>query len=187
MRTRLYHLFIVLFTTHFITAQTPKGECGCKQDLKYVVNYIENNLASFADNVDSTNRLQYEMMRTKLMASAAAATNQQTCFRLLQSYVEYFKDEHTSIRRLDDESFANYVMMDFGFFKLYKTEVAASNQHDENLNSSESLCSFQILDSSTAYMKINSFDGNYTAKLDSFYKCTENKIKERPNLIIDLR
>jgi hypothetical protein len=47
--------------------------------------------------------------------------------------------------------------------------------------------SFKLLDDSTGYLQLLSFDKKYKNELDSFYKTLDLVIQSKPNLIIDLR
>jgi len=55
-----------------------------------------------------------------------------------------------------------------------------------NLNNSNTL-EFKILNDSTSYVRIPSFSGGLSAKIDSFYMAIDAQIQSKPYLIIDVR
>ena len=46
---------------------------------------------------------------------------------------------------------------------------------------------FQRINDSTAYLRVSSFSGYYTAKIDSLYQAVDEEIRQTPHLIIDVR
>lgn len=56
-----------------------------------------------------------------------------------------------------------------------------------SVNSSSSVVNFQVLNSTTAYISIKSFDGQFNRYFDSVYSIVVPKLKQYPNLIIDVR
>lgn len=56
-----------------------------------------------------------------------------------------------------------------------------------NGTSSSKEYEFKVLNDSTNYLLLHSFDQQLTSKLDSFYNSVDHEIKRRPNLIIDIR
>ena len=72
--------------------------CKCENELDFVIDYIENNLPGFIDNVNDTNKRQYESFKEELKLSAVKnCDNRFECLKNLMIYVEYFKDNHTEI------------------------------------------------------------------------------------------
>jgi Peptidase family S41 len=53
--------------------------------------------------------------------------------------------------------------------------------------STNQVYSFQKLNDSINYIKINSFNGSYTAELNRFYKTVDSAIRSMPYLVIDVR
>ncbi|MDW3194627.1 MAG: S41 family peptidase [Cytophagales bacterium] len=90
----------VLFniTLFFSLVASAQSECGCEQELDFVISYYEKNLASFSDNVNDENRTDYELFKEDLRKEARTVTYKADCFRVLTYYVEFFKDNHASIR-----------------------------------------------------------------------------------------
>lgn len=268
-------------------------ECDCLKDYKFVVNYTERNLPAFVDNVTSETRNTYENFKEKLHDKIETITSRNECVKYLTYYVEYFKDNHTTIRTSNrseafDENntkkrndflksniyqeretielkesdlqnqysisdirgfyqtqdslytvvvipnkteFRDYigVVVDSktklwekgqvkfelrekergvyeGFFYSkyhlvkYKTTVTFNNGIIDNLwfktlkneytdysvSKSES-AEFKIISDSISYLRISSFGGEYSKKLDSLYKSISPIVMNTPYLIIDVR
>ncbi|TGE15809.1 S41 family peptidase [Hymenobacter elongatus] len=90
---RLYGLLFLLFSAGVSRAQN----CGCVQDLDFTVRYLEKNMPGFADNVTPANRKTYENFKRTIRQAAATNPPQNICLKYLTTYVEYFRDSHTTI------------------------------------------------------------------------------------------
>jgi len=72
--------------------------CKCEDDFHFITKYIESNLPGFYDNVDDVNNEQYRAFKTSLKNQAVASCGDRfDCFKILTTYVEFFKDNHTRI------------------------------------------------------------------------------------------
>lgn len=72
--------------------------CSCQNELKFVIDYYEQNLPGYSDNVTSANQKEYEQFKLELLDNAGKVCEQKKdCFKLLTYYVEYFKDNHSGI------------------------------------------------------------------------------------------
>ena len=74
-------LFILLLISEISFSQT----CKCETELKFVSNYYEKNLPSFIDNVNSSNRKQYEKFKKLLFYKSKNSNSKMDCFKLLKS------------------------------------------------------------------------------------------------------
>lgn len=90
----------LLLFIFFLTAISSIGQtdCSCTSELNFVIGYYERNLPGFSDNVTPKTTEQYERLKNKLLAETKRTTNKVDCFKLLTYYVEFFKDNHSSIR-----------------------------------------------------------------------------------------
>lgn len=92
MKTLYTVLFLILSLN--IYAQN----CNCENELKFVINYYEENLPGFIDNVNSKNLNSYNNFKKELLTQTKNYCNKETdCFKILLKYVEFFKDNHSSI------------------------------------------------------------------------------------------
>lgn len=89
-------LFIIFFSYSLLTFA--QSTCSCEDELDFVMDYYEKNLASFSDNVSEENRSEYERFKQDLRKEAITVNYAADCFRVLTYFVEFFKDNHASIR-----------------------------------------------------------------------------------------
>lgn len=283
---KLLFTIIFLLLTQIVFSQS---DCTCEKELSFVINYYENNLASFGDNVNDDNKKAYENFKKALNKEAKTIKNATNCFRVLTYYVEFFKDNHSSIRmrsknvdenneeevkqflesdlyksrevyKLKKEDFKQYPIEDIRgvynlgeFYKIaiipnktpfrdyigvilesksklwkkgqVKVEIkkvgknhyeAFSYLRNHSLRFSgryklksgilgdtwvktikrdahnysiidDNSFNFTMLNDTIAYLRIPSFSGSQTAKIDSLYKVADKKIRQTPYLIIDVR
>ena len=91
---KLNILFFLVFGCSYFLAQS----CKCLDEFDYVVNYYEQNLPGFNDNVSVENQSEYDLFKKGLREKALGfCENKVDCFRYLLKYVEFFKDNHSSI------------------------------------------------------------------------------------------
>lgn len=92
--------FIVLFLVlqFFPIITKAQNGCNCQKELDFVVGYYERNLPGFKDNVTNENRSFYNQFKKDLQEAALASKNELACFKVLTQFVEFFKDNHSSIR-----------------------------------------------------------------------------------------
>lgn len=91
--------FILTFLILSLTININYAQnCKCENELNFVIDYIENNLPGFIDNVNESNKSQYEKFKKDLNISAIKNCNDKTaCLKTLITYVEFFRDNHTEI------------------------------------------------------------------------------------------
>ena len=85
---------LILLLSQLVFSQSA---CNCENELSFVVDYYENNLASYSDNVNEENLGDYENFKSDLRKEAKMVQHPSDCFRVLTYYVEFFKDNHSSI------------------------------------------------------------------------------------------
>ena len=93
MKTYFINLLLLL-SLQLVNAQ----DCKCQKEFDFVVNYYEENLPGFKDNVNSTTIATYNQLKNKLRKQAKQyCNNEDLCYKTLLVYVEFFKDNHSSI------------------------------------------------------------------------------------------
>ena len=80
-----------------------QATCDCESELNFVIDYLEANVPSFQDNVDTTNQETYDLLKEKVAANAKSADSEVACFKTLTYYVEFFKDNHTSLQSYSED------------------------------------------------------------------------------------
>ena len=91
------HLLISLFISSLTTFSLAQN-CDCGDELKFVIDYYEANLPGFRDNVTESNQSDYNAFKGKLAEqSQKYCGDKNQCFKILSTYVEFFKDNHSYI------------------------------------------------------------------------------------------
>lgn len=91
-------LVYFVFALCFLQLVHAQSTCSCEDELNFVMDYYEKNLASFSDNVSDKNRTEYESFKRDLRQEVKSVSHVADCFKVLTYYVEFFKDNHASIR-----------------------------------------------------------------------------------------
>lgn len=100
MRLILTFLFLIVYLSI-----TNAQNCKCEDELNFVINYYEENLPGFIDNVNEKNIELYNKLKKQLLKQATNYCNSETdCFKTLLLYVEYFRDNHSSLYQNNDLS-----------------------------------------------------------------------------------
>ena len=90
--------FLLLLSVQTSTAQpVVQPDCGCAQDFDFVVRYLERNLPAYLQDVTAATRPAYEQLKRRLRHVAAQTPAPARCLPVLVAYVEFFRDQHTSI------------------------------------------------------------------------------------------
>jgi len=84
--------FTALFANNIFTQ-----EIDCKGDVHFVIDYSERNLPAYSLDINSLNRNEYESFKKEIINKSVIVKSQKECFQLLYSYVEFFKDQHSTI------------------------------------------------------------------------------------------
>ncbi|WP_177204572.1 S41 family peptidase [Hymenobacter arizonensis] len=71
--------------------------CGCVQDFDFVVSYLERNLPAYPRDVTAQTRPAYERLKRRLRQGASLQSTPTRCLPILVAYVEFFRDQHTTI------------------------------------------------------------------------------------------
>ncbi|MFY7810367.1 MAG: S41 family peptidase [Flavobacterium sp.] len=126
-------------------------ECKCENELKFVINYYEENLPAYTIDVNKSNINWYNQFKIDLLKESKNKCNKETdCYKIILTYVEFFKDNHSSIYqnssiKIDEskpeevEKFLNSdTFKDREFFENFKIE--------ENNSLNEIVNTFQMND-----------------------------------------
>lgn len=87
----------LLLISAFLCNLAYSQKCNCNTELKFVIDYYERNLPGFKDNVTPETKPTYEKLKQTLLSSSKTSTTKVDCFKTLTHYVEFFKDNHSSI------------------------------------------------------------------------------------------
>jgi len=168
MKYCLLILFLSVF--NYLKAQ----ECKCQDELSFVINYYEENLPGFIDNVNENNQSQYNNFKDELFEQTQNnCENENLCFKILLNYVESFRDNHSSI----------YV----------NNSVSINENSDEEVNkflNSDVYNSREIIDEIQApsNASLNSIENNYQTA-DSSYSVSivksQNLFRDYAGVILE--
>lgn len=96
LRTSLKNALIILLMLY--TRSAWAQNCKCQDELDFVINYYEENLPGFVDNVDEENYPAYNDFKKELTDQAnESCEEREACFKTLLTYVEFFQDNHSTI------------------------------------------------------------------------------------------
>ncbi|MCB2377532.1 hypothetical protein LGH70_08060 [Hymenobacter sp. BT635] len=71
--------------------------CACAREFDFTVRYLETNLPGFARNVPPAKRPAYAAFKQSIRRLTTTNPPKITCLKYLMTYVEYFRDSHTTI------------------------------------------------------------------------------------------
>ncbi len=122
---------IILLSLLTTSTNVLSQNCDCEKELTFVVNYYEENLPGFKDNVSDVNMETYQLFKNDLFdLSRTYCQDEDLCFKTLLVYVEFFKDNHSSIYTNNtvqiDENNSEEVQ-DFLSSPLYKNRETIEN------------------------------------------------------------
>ncbi|MBL0357874.1 MAG: hypothetical protein IPP72_13750 [Chitinophagaceae bacterium] len=167
--------FFIFLTFSFFTTSIFGQQCICNKELNFVIKYYEANLPSFSDNVNQTNRKEYEKFKMNLLKQTVGITGKSECFKLLTYYVEYFKDNHSGVYMQNK--------------KVYEKDP---NSVSEFLNS-EPFTSREIIklkQSDNKQFKLNDIKGIYQST-DSLFKIVivpnKNSLRDFVGVVIETK
>ncbi len=145
-----------------VWGQGQAGRCPCVKDAGYVVDRMENDHPGFTRNLRKR-KSEYRELRAYVLRSAADIEDQETCLKLLQEYLAFFRDGHLGISIPDPD------------------RVPKS---DRNLTKDLFL---EQLNDNTHYLRLPTFYKSYWEELDSFYGEVEPQLAGMEHLIVDVR
>jgi hypothetical protein len=159
-----YYLISFTFLICLVPTWThgQERECACVKDAGYVVERMENDHPGFARNLRKR-KGEYQELRAYVLRSAADIGDPQTCVKLLQEYLAFFRDGHLRISIPDPD-------------RVPKSERDLTKD----------LFLEQINDD-THYLRLPTFYKSYWQELDSFYDEIEPQVASMNHLIIDVR
>ncbi len=87
---------LFLFFT-FLANLSFAQNCNCKTDLEFTIKRLEINLPSYKKDVNPQTISRYNDLKRKLISESEKTKSKATCYKLLNKYVEFFTDNHTTI------------------------------------------------------------------------------------------
>lgn len=99
-----------LLLTAFLIGQSAfaQEDCGCTSELDYIIQYYEDNLPAFVGDINEENIEEYNDLKNRLHNESKEISNQLSCYKVLITYVEYFRDNHSTLlmntRGIDEDN-----------------------------------------------------------------------------------
>ncbi|WP_304517152.1 S41 family peptidase [Cecembia rubra] len=100
MKTKVLLLFKLLIFNNLsfsFPLISSNGVCPCLEEFEFLKGYVERNHPAFGDNVNETNRVEYEEFVDLLFKAIQRDSINDHCIIYLKKYLAYFKDNHSQI------------------------------------------------------------------------------------------
>jgi hypothetical protein len=166
----------------FIPLLSFSQQCDCLLNFDYTVSHVKSDYAGFNDKIKSSNKKAFEKFTAVLRKRALAANNVDSCYVILKTWTNYFKDNHLRAQ-LDWKYREKYPET----AKRLNQQFAKTKHISPSTEKLESKTSLKILDDKTVLLSLPSFLWNEKRNIDSLLKTYELQLKKLPNWIIDLR
>lgn len=156
--------------------------CDCLVNFDYTTSHVTDNYSGYSDKVKSKNLKEFNNFTERLRQRAANATGTDSCYVILKTWINYFKDHHLRVQ------------LDWKYRKKYPEQVKQLNKlfankqalpaSDERLDSQTSI---KQLNANTILLRLPSFEWSEKKIIDSLFKANYESFKTVPNWIIDIR
>jgi len=155
--------------------------CDCLVNFDYTTSHIADNYSGYSDKVKSKNLNEFTNFTGQLRQRAAKAAGTDSCYVILKTFVNYFKDQHLRVQ-LDWRYREKYPEQVKQLNKLFKKPALPAS--DEKLNNQTSI---KQLSASTVLLRLPSFEWSEKKIIDSLFKVNDESFKKTTNWIIDVR
>lgn len=172
-------LFILISLFPFISLAQ---QCDCLLNFDYTVNHVKLDYAGFNDKIKVNNKQDLENFTNSLRKSASGAKDVDSCYIILRTWTNYFKDSHLRVQ-LDWRYKKKYPEA----VKLLNAQFAKPKRNPISVNKLESKTNIRIIDKKTVLLRFPSFEWNDKKSIDSLLQTYNQQLKKLPNWIIDLR
>ena len=166
----------------FFPISTFAQNCDCLVNFDYTTSHIADSYSGYSDKVKSKNLKEFNNFTGHLRQRAANATGTDSCYVVLKTFVNYFKDQHLRVQ------------LDWKYRKKYPEQVKQLNKlfakkpalpaSDERLDNQTSI---KQLSANTLLLRLPSFESSEKKIIDSLFKANYESFKTAPNWIIDVR
>ncbi len=157
-------------------------QCNCPQNLEYTITHVKADYAGFNDKVKSNQRKTYEKFVVSLKKRALQANSVDSCYVLLRTFTNYFKDNHLRVQ-LDWRYRKQYPESAKKLAQQFAKPVVVSPSTEKL----EWKTSFKILDDKTILLRLPSFEWSEKQIIDSLLNQYKSSLENIPHWIIDLR
>ncbi|QHS55145.1 hypothetical protein GWR56_06185 [Mucilaginibacter sp. 14171R-50] len=174
---KLFLCFIVLFPIGAFAQN-----CNCLVNFDYVTSHVTDNYSGYTDKVKNKNLKEFNTFTGQLRQRALKATGTDSCYVILKTWVNYFKDHHLRVQ-LDWRYREKYPEQIKQLDKLFAAKQTLPGS-GEKLDSQTSIKQFNA---NTILIRLPSFEWSEKKIIDSLFKAHQESLKTAPNWIIDVR
>lgn len=171
-------IVFTLWTTNLVAQN-----CDCSLNFNYTVTQVSKNYAGYRDKVNASNNKQFTEFTNKLAQKSKKTNNVDSCYVLLRTWTNYFKDQHLRLQ------------FDWRYREKYPEKLSLLNKQIPKFrtlppaakDTLSNETSIKVLNDQTLLITLPSFDWSENKNIDSLIKKYANELKQTPNWIIDLR
>lgn len=174
---------ILLISFIFITSKLTAQDCNCEANFNYTLEKVTNNYAGYNDKITTKNNVEFKDFTAKLFQRAKQTTNMDSCYVLLRTWTNYFKDQHLRVQ-LDWRYREKYPEKQAQLSKLFSKRNTLSAPAKDIL---EDKASIKQLSDNTLLITLPSFEYAEKKNLDSLLQKFEAELRSKQNWIIDIR
>lgn len=174
-------VYLILFTLW--TTNLMAQDCNCVVNFNYTVTQVSRNYAGYNDKINASNSKPFKAFTNSLALKAKKTNNVDSCYILLRTWTNYFKDQHLRVQ------------LDWRYREKYPEKLSQLNKQLPKFrtlppaakDTLSEQTSIKVLDDQTLLFTLPSFDWSEKKNVDSLMKRYANELKKTPNWIIDLR
>lgn len=156
--------------------------CDCRKNFDNLVNTVSANYAGFSDKVYKATQHDFKALTTTLRRKAIAANQTDSCYVILRTWTNFFKDRHLRIQ-LD----WRYRQENPDGVKRLNALLSNSAKGPALPETIATQTSITQLSTSTLLIRLPSFEWNEKGIIDSLIKANHRLLSATPNWIIDVR
>jgi len=172
-----------LFCVFILCSQHLKAQdCDCLANFDTMVNRVTASYAGFPDKVKKETRKDFNAFTKRLRQKAQTSNITDSCYLLLRTWTNYFKDRHLRVQL--DWRYREKNPDAVKRLNALLSKPAVSPPPDEVLSTTSSITK---LGPSTLLIRLPSFEWNQKGIIDSLLKGNETWLSETSNWIIDIR
>lgn len=98
MRNYIKLFITILFVGSLNSNLFAQKQCSCENTLNILQTKVEQNYAGYKDKVNTKSEKSYQNVKKQLMLKAKITKDNIECQKILNSYIDYFKDNHLWIQ-----------------------------------------------------------------------------------------
>lgn len=154
--------------------------CNCLHNFDYMTSKVSKNYSGYRAKINVENQAKFDLFTKELREKAAGVKATDSCFILLKTWTNYFRDQHLKVQLNGNYRKTNpeKVKQINAYFSVKKENVVEvlSNQTE-----------IKALNEGSILLRLPSFEWSEKKIIDSLLKTQEGLLNKSPYWIIDLR